>query len=891
MPEKPVTFSRDAAKRIARVVQTVERTAPPPKGRGADAPAGGTPWTLAKAEETFFIGQSGEIKLYGGKEKGDEHDLDKTVDCYSRTHDVLAGQWLFVVNIGGGWEVIDGPVDMLLGVSDGEIAAGGSGTVSLFEGEFGTETDTGVDLEEVLCRFGNVAEGAQVLVKWTGQGYEIIAAECGSDDGGSSDGADLDDGSLPLSKIADQASGTILGRTAGGSGPVSALTLGSGGATALAASGSTGTGNIVFATSPTFVTPVLGAATATSINGSTIPSSSTLATTGSNLSAFANTTSAQLAGIMTDETGTGALVFANSPTFVTPVLGAATATSINGSTIPTSKTLTVTTDKLSVFAATTSAELAGVISDETGSGSLVFGTSPTIAGGTHTALTGLGIRSTGASFDLKLASSEVLTADRTLTLTLGDAARTLTVGASASVSGTNTGDQTTITGNAGTATILATARNIYGNSFNGSAALTQVIASTYGGTGNGFTKFTGPATAERTFTLPNADATILTTNSVVTSTQGGTGLNTYTTGDMLYAGATNFLSAFAGNTTTTKKWLNQTGAAGVAGTPAWSTIVQADVGGLTTSDAPSFGGITCSSSNSGVARHTFRNTNSGSGAYCAVDFGNDIGSSDAEFLLNSSNNTTYAGARGFSIICSGDIIHHQGGAERMRWKSGGDVLIGTSTAPTGTVGKTLFFGSNGGNPTPGSLTAGIFAKQVTNVEMFAIDSAGTATQLSKHYDPDLAAAAGIVVDPDDDFPQIDCEENPFLGLRALSYTSPATGQRQRITLALPPEECLVWDDVQDLHQAAHEFKAQQWADSRRAHQQATAKHALAHAKWDRLEPIAKVFIPPPDPPMPLDGAAEPGEYVRQECPTWIQRVLDRRKPNSRAEAPASGEAR
>ena len=43
-----------------------------------------------------------------------------------------------------------------------------------------------------------------------------------------------------------------------------------------------------------------------------------------------------------------------------------------GSTIATSA------NKLSIFAATTSAELAGVISDETGSGSLVFGTSPTI---------------------------------------------------------------------------------------------------------------------------------------------------------------------------------------------------------------------------------------------------------------------------------------------------------------------------------------------------------------------------------------------------------------------------------------------------------------------------------------------------------------------------------
>jgi hypothetical protein len=39
------------------------------------------------------------------------------------------------------------------------------------------------------------------------------------------------------------------------------------------------------------------------------------------LSQFAATTSAQLAGVMTDETGSGALVFANSPALITPALG------------------------------------------------------------------------------------------------------------------------------------------------------------------------------------------------------------------------------------------------------------------------------------------------------------------------------------------------------------------------------------------------------------------------------------------------------------------------------------------------------------------------------------------------------------------------------------------
>ena len=104
-----------------------------------------------------------------------------------------------------------------------------------------------------------------------------------------------------------------------------------------------------------------------------------------------------------------------------------------------------------------------------------------------------------------------------------DLTTTQTIAGTKTFSSTISGD---ISGNAGTATTLATARNIYGNSFDGSAALTGVIASTYGGTGNGFTKITGPTTSEKTFTLPDASATILTTNAAVTIAQGGTGSTT-----------------------------------------------------------------------------------------------------------------------------------------------------------------------------------------------------------------------------------------------------------------------------------------------------------------------------------------------------------------------------
>ena len=54
-------------------------------------------------------------------------------------------------------------------------------------------------------------------------------------------------------------------------------------------------------------------------------------------------------------------------------------------------------------------------------------TAPDINGGTADSLTSLSIRSTGAAFDLIITTPSVLTADRILTITPGDAARTITL--------------------------------------------------------------------------------------------------------------------------------------------------------------------------------------------------------------------------------------------------------------------------------------------------------------------------------------------------------------------------------------------------------------------------------------------------------------------------------
>jgi hypothetical protein len=75
--------------------------------------------------------------------------------------------------------------------------------------------------------------------------------------------------------------------------------------------------------------------TTTGVTSVTFPTSGTLASTTAKLSDFAATTSSELRGVISDETGTGSLVFATSPTLVTPALGVATATSLNGITFTT----------------------------------------------------------------------------------------------------------------------------------------------------------------------------------------------------------------------------------------------------------------------------------------------------------------------------------------------------------------------------------------------------------------------------------------------------------------------------------------------------------------------------------------------------------------------------
>lgn len=118
------------------------------------------------------------------------------------------------------------------------------------------------------------------------------------------------------------------------------------------------------------------------------------------------------------------------------------------------------------------------------------------------------------------------------------------------------------------------------------SGVSDILSSTNGGTGNASTSFNGQ-TLGRTYTLPDANSTILTTNAFVSLAQGGTNANlTANNGGILYSGSSAF-AVLAGTSTSGTLLMS-----GATAAPSWSAATYPSVAGflgnVLTSDGTNF---------------------------------------------------------------------------------------------------------------------------------------------------------------------------------------------------------------------------------------------------------------------------------------------------------------
>lgn len=114
-----------------------------------------------------------------------------------------------------------------------------------------------------------------------------------------------------------------------------------------------------------------------------------------NLGVFSSTTSLQLASVISDETGGGSLVFANTPTLVSPILGTPTSGNLTNCTnLPLASVTGLGAGVATFLATPTSSNLASAVTDETGSGALVFSNTPILSGNPMSTTPAVGDNST-----------------------------------------------------------------------------------------------------------------------------------------------------------------------------------------------------------------------------------------------------------------------------------------------------------------------------------------------------------------------------------------------------------------------------------------------------------------------------------------------------------------
>ena len=254
----------------------------------------------------------------------------------------------------------------------------------------------------------------------------------------------------------------------------------------------------------------------------------------------------------------------------------------------------------------------------------------------------------------------------------------------------------------------------------------------------------------------NVTGQTISITGTIDETNGGTGSSSYTTGDILYASGATTLAKLAGNTTTTTKYLTQTGTGSASAAPSWTALAASATTDTTNASNISSGTLPSariSGSYTGITGVGTLTAGTWNASTVGVDYGGTgLASYTVGDIIYASGTTTLSKladvATGNALISGGvgaapswgkvDLTTHvsgvlpiaNGGTNANTADGGFNNLAPSQTGNSGKFLTTDGSNTSWGTPTAannGTLTMGVSGTGLSGSASFTADQSGNST--------------------------------------------------------------------------------------------------------------------------------------------------------------------